>query len=300
MAHPRNDGLYILDTDASDTQIAGVLSQVQDGNERVVSYGSRTLNKAERNYCITDKELLAVRHFVEYYRQYLLGRQFLVRSDHQALTFLFRLKEPKGRIARWIEILSSFDFIIEYRPGKKHGNADALSRCPDPWDCQCQDIDNLETLQCGPCAKCCKRSKDMVEHLGTHIDSPVPVANICGTEEPSTARTVTTRSMSDGETPQTSNDRAAPEAVHINQWISDQNMAKIQASQYSDLDLQGIIDALKIGVRPPHSEVVSLNPTVRYYWSIWKSLTMHHGCLHRHFHRQDNSGPTFNSLYRGL
>ena len=99
MAYPLKDGLLILDTDASDTQISGILSQIQDVRERIISYGSRTLNKAEKNYCITDKELLAIRHFTEYYRQYLLGRTFLVRSDHQSLTFLFRLKEPKARIA---------------------------------------------------------------------------------------------------------------------------------------------------------------------------------------------------------
>jgi hypothetical protein len=51
------------------------------------SFKRRTLNKAERNYCITDKELLAVRYFIEYYRQYLLGRKFCVRTDHQALTW---------------------------------------------------------------------------------------------------------------------------------------------------------------------------------------------------------------------
>ena len=58
MAFPRDSGLYVLDTDSSDTQISGVLNQVQDGVERVISYGSRTLNKAEKNYCITHKELL--------------------------------------------------------------------------------------------------------------------------------------------------------------------------------------------------------------------------------------------------
>ena len=103
MAYPHGEGLYILDTDASDTQVAGILSQIQGDRERVISYGSRSLNKAERNYCIKDKELLAIRHFTEYYQQYLLGRNFLVRSDHNSLTYLFRLKEPKGRIARWIE-----------------------------------------------------------------------------------------------------------------------------------------------------------------------------------------------------
>jgi hypothetical protein len=62
-------------------------------------------------------------YFIEYYRQYLLGRKFCVRTDHQALIWLYSFKEPKGRIARWLEILSAFDFLVEYRAGVKHGNA---------------------------------------------------------------------------------------------------------------------------------------------------------------------------------
>ena len=61
----------------------------------MIAYGSRTLSRAERNYCVTDHELLAVRYFMEYYKQYLLGRKFLVRTDHQALKWLFSLKEPR-------------------------------------------------------------------------------------------------------------------------------------------------------------------------------------------------------------
>ena len=91
----------------------------------------------------------------------MLGRKFVVRSDHQALVWLFRLKEPEGRIARWIEILSEYDFSIEYRPGNKHTNADALSRCHYPWDCQYFDFDNREQLRCGPCNKCEKRTTTM-------------------------------------------------------------------------------------------------------------------------------------------
>ena len=92
MGYPRDEDGYILDTDASNVGIGAVLSQIQDGRERVIAYGSKTLNKSERNYCITDKELLAVKHFIDYYRQYLLGRKFLVRTDHQALIWLFSLK----------------------------------------------------------------------------------------------------------------------------------------------------------------------------------------------------------------
>ena len=72
---------------------------------------------------------------MEYYKQYLLGHRFRVRSDHEALKWLFSMKEPKHWIARWIEVLSEFDFELEYHPGKKHRNADALSRCPNPRDC---------------------------------------------------------------------------------------------------------------------------------------------------------------------
>lgn len=104
--------------------------------------------------------MLAVKYFVNHYRHYLLGRHFVVRTDHQALKWLFSLKEPKNRIARWIEILSAFDFEIEYRPGKKHGNADAMSRCLNPANCQC-NAEEGNVLNCGPCRKCLNRSVNM-------------------------------------------------------------------------------------------------------------------------------------------
>jgi transposase InsO family protein len=162
MGFPRDGGQFILDTDACDISIGAVLSQVQEGVPRVISYGSRTLNKAERNYCVTDRELLAVKFFCDYYRQYLLGYSFLIRTDHQALRWLFSLKEPKNRIARWLECLSQYEFTIEHRPGKSHGNADGMSRCPDIQNCECK-VD--EPLSCGPCPKCLKRSQDMQSTL---------------------------------------------------------------------------------------------------------------------------------------
>ncbi len=74
MAYPNSEGgKFILDTDACDTGIGAVLSQIHDNEERVIAYASRSLNKSERNYCVTDKELLAVRYFIEYFHHYLLG-----------------------------------------------------------------------------------------------------------------------------------------------------------------------------------------------------------------------------------
>jgi hypothetical protein len=68
-------GGFYLDTDASDYQIGAVLSQMQDGQLKVISYESRLLNKDEKNYCVTDKELLAVRYFIEYYMDHILNIQ---------------------------------------------------------------------------------------------------------------------------------------------------------------------------------------------------------------------------------
>ena len=109
MAYPCESGEYILDTDACDSGIGAVLPQVQDGKPRVIAYASRSL----RNYCVTDKELLAVVYFVPYFRYYILGQTVLVRFDHQALCWLFSLREPKGRVSRWIEILSAYNFEIK-------------------------------------------------------------------------------------------------------------------------------------------------------------------------------------------
>ena len=136
-------GPYILDTDASQCSIGAVLSQLQEGAERVICYGSRTLDNAEKNYCTTRRELLAIVYFVEYYRHYLLGRHFTIRTDHGSLRWLMTIKEPSGQTARWMERIAVFDFEIQHRPGVKHGNADGMSRIPCPPGCrQCDKMIN--------------------------------------------------------------------------------------------------------------------------------------------------------------
>lgn len=126
----KDSGRFILDTDASNFALGGVLSQEIEGEERVIAYGSKTMNKAERNYCATRKELLAVVYFCTMFRPYLLGRQFVVRTDHASLTWLKNLKDPEGQLARWILKLQDYDFEIVHRAGHLHRNADALSRNP--------------------------------------------------------------------------------------------------------------------------------------------------------------------------
>ncbi len=136
LSYPRTEGKFILDTDASNIGIGSVLSQMQDGQERVIAYFSKVLSKPERNYCVTRRELLAVIKSVEHFRKYLYGRKFLLRTDHSALVWLLRFKNPEGQVARWIERLQEYDYDSEHRAGLRHRNADALSRRPCPENCQ--------------------------------------------------------------------------------------------------------------------------------------------------------------------
>lgn len=128
LALPNETDSFILDCDASDQAMGAVLSQVQNGEERPICYASQLYDSHQQNYNVTRKELLAVVTFVKKFRQYLLGRPFVIRSDHAALQWLRKTPEPIGQQARWLEILEEFDFQIEHRAGSKHGNADALSR----------------------------------------------------------------------------------------------------------------------------------------------------------------------------
>ena len=129
LAFPVLDRQFVLQTDASDVGLGAILTQIDGkGNERVVSYASRTLSDSEKNYSATE-ELLAVVFAVEYFRVYLLGRKFLLFTDHNALRWLHST-EPKGRRARWIMDLQEYEFEVQHRPGTQNCNADTLSRLP--------------------------------------------------------------------------------------------------------------------------------------------------------------------------
>ena len=142
LAFPKDDGQYILDTDASNTGSGAVLSQVQDGQEKVIGYFSKVFAKPERKYCTTRKELLAMIKAIRYFHYYLAGRKFLLRTDHGSLRWLTKFKNTDGQLARWLEVLSEYNYEIQHRAGLKHTNADALSRriCDDCKYCRRQEV----------------------------------------------------------------------------------------------------------------------------------------------------------------
>ena len=119
-------------TDASDFAIGGWLGQIDaEGNERVVTYWSRRLIQAERNYPVHEREFLAMYEFIKKFRVYLHGIEFSARVDHRSMEHLQTQPELSERQIRWIAYLQEFMPNIQYIKGPTNTFADWLSRRPD-------------------------------------------------------------------------------------------------------------------------------------------------------------------------
>ena len=134
LAHFDASQEHILETDASDYAVGAVLLQKDtDDSIRPVGFISRTMNSAERNYPIFDKEMLAIFWAFQEWRPMLLScsKTVTVVTDHRAITYFMSSKVLNRRQARWAELLADYDFVVRYRPGEQNGQADALSRRED-------------------------------------------------------------------------------------------------------------------------------------------------------------------------
>ena len=118
LALPNQVDSMLIDTDASDLAVGAELIQTQNGEEKVIAYGSYYLTTEQCKYFATRKELLAVVRFMRKWRHYLLGRPFQVRTDHSSLTWLMHFHEPQGQLARWLEELSQYSMILKYCEGR--------------------------------------------------------------------------------------------------------------------------------------------------------------------------------------
>ena len=258
LAYPNPEGEFILDTDASKDGIGGVLSQVQNGHERVIAYGSKVLSKAERNYCVTRRELLAVVTYLKHFRQYLYGRHVTVRTDHGALRWLTNFKQPEGQLARWLEVISEYDIEIVHRAGRSHANADALSR--------------------KPCRQCGKA--DTEEWSGQDLEKLNGEQDVLGSPDTSVkSEDVIGRNHIELEN--------CDGRVNMLQFTDSSFMDKLKTNQRNDQNLRVIVDAVENGQKPSREELSALPSSVKVLLGHWDQLEVRDGILYRKWESND-------------
>lgn len=121
---------WTVQTDASGVGLGAVLLQGEGDQQRPVAYISRKLFPRETRYSAVELECLAVKWALDTFRYYLLGRDFVLETDHRALKWLGQMKDTNARVTRWFLALQPFKFEVVYRPGKHNLVADYLSRHP--------------------------------------------------------------------------------------------------------------------------------------------------------------------------
>ena len=152
LAMPTQDGAYVLDTDASDVAIAGILHQWQYSEEvkknvlKVIGYASRSLTDAQTRYGAAKLEMFAALKMIEKFAPHLANRTFLLRVDCSALSWLQTYGTQQNSLAaRWIARLEGYHFRVEQRSRTKHRNADGLSKRTNEVKVKRQTTDKEDT-----------------------------------------------------------------------------------------------------------------------------------------------------------
>ena len=307
--HP--DHQFILDTDASDTGLGAVLSQLIDGEEKVVAYASKTLSPSQRRYCTTYRELLAVVVFTQHFKHYLLGRCFKLRTDHNSLRWLHNFKNIEGMVGRWIAALGSFNYSIEHRKGDQHGNADALSRvkplskrlrcgrevcpeCPDGIEITPkhvrQAIASEPELEEAPIYVMTRRQNQLAQADDSSASSSSEYedddSSCSESESENTDSSDSDNSDAESEPNPTalvpdSDSTIDDEPVLISNWVQSWTEQDLAKWQREDKILSQVIYWLENECKPKQSELMGQPVELRTMCAIAKSLRLKRGVLYR-------------------
>ena len=132
LVFPDFDKPFLLETDASKEGLGAVLFQKQDdGCYHPIMFGSHSLMPSEKNYHSSKLEFLALKWSVtEHFKEYLTYTPFVVWTDNNLLTYVHTTPNLNATGHRWIGMLASFEFMLEYQKGADNGAVDALSWVP--------------------------------------------------------------------------------------------------------------------------------------------------------------------------
>ena len=265
---PQYNCPFIVDTDASNKSLGAVLSNIVDGVERPVVYQSRSLSRTEMNYSTTKREALGIVQALKWFKPYIWGLSFVVRTDHASLRWLFR-QNADGMTFRMLQHVQEFDFVIVHRAGAKHANADGLSRQTEeevPWE-----EGELERLvgQC-PQPKSLNEALETVRDQCHFVSSP------------------SAKPAEDEEELSIAWSRCPSDVAELQR--EDENIGKIlewcKAKDKPDQENLGQNLVTK-------SEALQYGPEVVALWALWAELYLKQGVLYRRWLHHDRSEPHY-------
>lgn len=118
LKYPDFEKPFCITTDASKIACGAVLSQDYNGTQLPIAFASKTFTKGEANKSVIEQELTAIHWAINFFKPYIYGTKFLIKSDHKPLTYLFAMKNPSSKLTRMRLDLEEFDFEIEYIKSK--------------------------------------------------------------------------------------------------------------------------------------------------------------------------------------
>ncbi|KAL6722907.1 hypothetical protein Aduo_017977 [Ancylostoma duodenale] len=140
---------FVIYTDASRVGLGAVLAQEgDDAFIHPVFFASKCLTRAERNYHVTDQEALAMVYALKKFHYFIYGVPTILRTDHAALTSLFKRTNVSPRVLRWALEVQRYDLTIEHVKGTANCVADALSRGIPQNACPAQGYAENEKVVC--------------------------------------------------------------------------------------------------------------------------------------------------------
>ena len=142
------DEPFQLTTDFSSKAISAILSQVQDGQERLIAAVGRKTTTAEKNYASYKGEMAAEIFGCRKFNPILSYRRFVLNTDSSALLQIKNLRPQTSMLIQWTEELAALDFEVKHRPGQLNTNADALSRREDEFMPPPTDQEEKEQTEC--------------------------------------------------------------------------------------------------------------------------------------------------------
>ena len=256
LAYPNFDQEFILSTDASHDAIGAVLSQIQNGKERVISYFSQTLTTTQMKWSTYDRELWAIIASIRHYRHFLRCQHFTILTDHQPLLALHKFPiqdDASGRRTRWIVELGLYKFTLTHKKGQSHRNADALSRRPSV---------NQTTSD---------STSHQLKSTSTSIN---PKCNAVETR--SSTRAQTTNMATHNPPIQEESQPAQPyRGVILDSDVD------IQHQQQLDQDVNTVIEYINKGKRPSVRLIRKHNPRTRRFLWEYSKFILHNGILYR-------------------